>query len=122
MKSDLSPIPEVPQARFEDEVLASDRPVLVDFFATWCGPCRWVTPYLDEVRTARGDALKVVKVDVDEAQEVALRYRIMSVPTLVLFRDGEEVERSVGLEPHRIRGMGGLAPSDELLPFGEEGA
>lgn len=111
MNSDPQDIPLVPQAHFEEVVLGADGPVIVDFFATWCAPCKWVIPYLEEVQIQRGEAIQVVRVDVDEAEELALRYRIMSVPTVVLFESGEEVERSLGVEPHRIRAMAGLAES-----------
>src|SRR5574344_1216537 len=81
---------------FEEEVLKSDKTVLVDFFATWCGPCKSLSPIVDEV-AEENENLKVVKVDVDEAQDLASKYGVMSIPTLVVIKNGEEVNRSVGL-------------------------
>ena len=81
---------------FEEEVLKSDKTVLVDFFATWCGPCKSLSPIVDEV-AEENENLKVVKVDVDEAQDLASKYGVMSIPTLVVIKNGEETNRSVGL-------------------------
>jgi len=86
-------------AMFRSEVLESDKPVLVDFFATWCGPCRMVSPIVDEIAAERADTLKVVKVDVDEAPSVAAAYRVMSIPTLMVFKGGEPVNTQVGAVP-----------------------
>ncbi len=96
---------------FEASVIGSPLPVIVDFFADWCGPCKWLTPTLDEVAGAAAGRLLVAKVDVDQAPELAERYRIGSVPTVLLIRGGEEIERSIGVEPERVRAMAGL-PSD----------
>ncbi len=98
-------IPIVAAGDFGSDVLAAEVPVLVDFFATWCGPCEWLTPYLEQAAERGGDRVRVVKVDVDEAPELSIRYGIRSVPTVILFRGGVEVERSIGVEPHRIRAM-----------------
>lgn len=84
---------------FESEVLRAPGPVLVDFYATWCGPCRALAPVVGEIAREKGGALKVVKVDVDEAQEAAASLGVLSIPTLVLFRNGREVWRHVGAAP-----------------------
>ena len=88
---------------FDDTVLKSSVPVLVDFYADWCGPCKMVAPLVDELAHAHIGKLLVAKVDTDRAPEVASRYDIRSIPTLIIFRDGEEVERSIGFEPERLR-------------------
>ncbi|MBQ1768343.1 MAG: thioredoxin [Oscillospiraceae bacterium] len=94
------------EAMFRSEVLESDKPVLVDFFATWCGPCRMVSPVVDEIAEERADTLKVVKVDVDEVPSVAAAYGVMSIPTLMVFRGGETVNTQVGAMPKaRIEAM-----------------
>lgn len=99
----------VGEADFERSVLLSELPVLVDFYADWCGPCKWLEPYLDEVARKGEGRLLVAKVDTDRAPEVASRHGVTSLPTVVLFRDGEEVDRSLGVEPEKIREMAGLA-------------
>ena len=81
------------------EILASGKPVLVDFWAVWCGPCRMLSPLLDEVEEEMADKIEVVKVNVDDADEVAMRFRIMSIPTLLFFKNGQMVDRSVGAMP-----------------------
>lgn len=90
---------------FHQEVLNSDKPVLLDFFASWCGPCRMVGPILDEIAEERED-IKVCKVNIDEQPELAHRYRIMTIPTLMVLKDGNIVEQSVGAKPkHQILAM-----------------
>lgn len=84
---------------FAQEVLQSDRPVLVDFWATWCGPCRMIAPILDELAEEYSGRAKVCKVNVDEESALAQRYRIMSIPAIFLFRGGEIVEKMVGARP-----------------------
>ena len=91
-------IQEIMSADFEEVVLKSETPVLVDFNATWCGPCRMLKPTLDQVAAERPD-VKVVGVDIDENMDLAEEYGVFSIPCLVLFRDGAEAERSVGLVP-----------------------
>jgi len=106
-------------AEFEREVLAAPLPVLMAFTAVWCAPCAWLDPYLQEaVEEGKGD-LRIFKADVDLIPEAASRYRIGSVPIVLLFRDGEEVERSVGVEPERIRMM--VVRSRDLLNPNEPG-
>ena len=90
---------------FHNEVLNSDKPVLLDFFASWCGPCRMVGPILDEIAEERED-IKVCKINIDEQPELASRFRIMSVPTLMVLKDGQIMEQSVGARPkHQILAM-----------------
>jgi thioredoxin 1 len=81
---------------FEDVVLKSDIPFLVDFWASWCGPCRAVAPIVDEIATEKAGALAVGKLNVDDQPEIAQQYRVMSIPTLILFKDGEAVAVSIG--------------------------
>lgn len=80
---------------FENEVLGSDTPVLVDFFATWCGPCKMLSPILEQV-AEESDKVKIVKTDIDENMDIAEKYGIMSIPTLIMFDKGEEIAREVG--------------------------
>lgn len=81
------------------ELLQDDKLVIVDFWATWCGPCRMLSPILDEVEEEMKDKITVVKVNVDDVDEVTARYRIMSIPTLMFFRSGEVVDKTVGAMP-----------------------
>ena len=84
---------------FNQAVLKSDTPTLVDFWAVWCGPCRMVAPVVDEIAREQGSKLRVMKLDVDENQNTAMAYGVMSIPTLILFKDGQPVERIVGFRP-----------------------
>jgi thioredoxin 1 len=86
----------VTDATWESEVLQSDTPVLVDFWAEWCGPCRMVGPVVDEIAGEKEGQLKVLKLNVDENPDTARSYRVMSIPTLMVFKDGEEAKRIVG--------------------------
>ena len=90
---------EFTDANFEAEVLKAETPVLVDFWAPWCGPCRMVAPIVAEISKEYDGKLKVGKVNTDDNQNVAARYGIMSIPTLMIFKNGEEVERIVGAQP-----------------------
>ena len=82
-----------------DGLLESDKLVIVDFWAVWCGPCRMLSPLLDEVEEEMADKITVVKVNVDDADEIAMRYRIMSIPTLLFFKGGQVVDKTVGAMP-----------------------
>jgi thioredoxin 1 len=84
---------------FNQEVLKSGTPTLVDFWAVWCGPCRMVAPVVDEIAREQAGKLKVMKLDVDENQTTAMTYGVMSIPTLILFKNGQPVERIVGFRP-----------------------
>lgn len=84
---------------FEKEVLQSDKPVIVDFWATWCGPCKMIAPILEEVASEYSDKVKIVKLDVDANNKTAGRYNIMSIPSLLFFKGGEMVDQVVGAIP-----------------------
>ena len=87
---------EVSDASFSAEVLSSNKPVLVDFWATWCGPCKMVAPVLEEIATERAEQLTVAKLDVDANPETARDFQVVSIPTMILFKDGQPVKRIVG--------------------------
>ena len=85
-----------------DGLLESEKLVIVDFWATWCGPCRMLSPLLDEVEEEMADKVTVVKVNVDDADEIAMRFRIMSIPTLLFFKNGQIVDKTVGAMPKSV--------------------
>ena len=89
----------VSDADFEAEVLKATGPVVVDFWAEWCGPCRMIAPALDEISGAMGDKVKIVKLNVDESPKTASKYGVMSIPTLMIFKGGEMASRQVGAAP-----------------------
>ncbi len=89
----------VTETTFEQEVLQSDKPVIVDFWAEWCGPCHAIAPVLDRIAEERDGEIKVVKVNIDEEQGLAMRYGIASIPTVVLFKDGEPAAAAIGAQP-----------------------
>ncbi len=84
---------------FQSKVLKADKPVLVDFFATWCGPCQMVEPVMEEVEQEVADRVDVCRIDVDQSPEIAMRYSINSVPTIALFEDGQIVRYVIGAQP-----------------------
>jgi len=102
----------VTESTFEQEVLSSETPVLVDFWAEWCGPCHAIAPILDKIVDERPGELKLVKVNIDEEQNLAERYGIASIPTMVLFKDGEPAAAAMGAQPKSaIETQLGLGPA-----------
>lgn len=95
----MSAVNKTDQASFEGDVLKSDKPVLVDFWAEWCGPCRTLGPVLDEVASEVGDKAVIYKVNVDENGELAQKYGIRGIPTMIFFKNGEAAKTLVGLQP-----------------------
>jgi thioredoxin 1 len=90
---------EVTEATFEQEVLQSDKSVIVDFWAEWCGPCHAVSPVLEKIAEERPDEIKLVTVNIDQEQSLSMRYGVMSIPTMILFKDGQPAAAAVGAQP-----------------------
>ena len=86
-------------ANFENELLRSDKPVLLDFYADWCGPCKMLSPVLSEIADEYADVLRVAKVNVDDEPELAMKFKVSSIPMLVLFKNGKIISTSVGYRP-----------------------
>jgi thioredoxin 1 len=89
----------VTSSSWDNDVTKSDLPVLVDFWAEWCGPCRMVGPAVEQLSQTMGDKIKIAKLNVDENQEIAVKYGVRSIPSLLLFKDGKEIARTVGAAP-----------------------
>ena len=92
-------VTEINDANFDAEVLKSPQPVLVDFWAPWCGPCRRIAPIVEELASQHAGSAKVVKINVDQSARVAADYQVHSIPTVMIFKNGEVVDRFVGLQP-----------------------
>ena len=89
----------VTDSTFNDEVLNSEKPVLVDFWATWCGPCKMVAPVLEEIAREHGDKLTIAKLNIDENPQIARDYQVMSIPTMTVFQGGKPVKSIIGAKP-----------------------
>jgi thioredoxin 1 len=94
-------VTEVTDNNFQAEVIESEVPVLVDFWAPWCGPCRRVSPIVEEIATEKGEALKVVKLNIDDNQQTAMAFNVMSIPTLMVFKNGQQVKTVIGAYPKK---------------------
>ena len=86
------------ESNFEEEVIKSERPVLIDFWASWCGPCRMMSPVIDKIAEDMKDQVKVCKINIDEEQSLAVKYNVMSIPTFIVFKNGKEEARSIGVQ------------------------
>jgi thioredoxin 1 len=94
----MANVPELNEKNFDAEVLQSAQPVLVDFWAPWCGPCRMIAPVVEELASENAGSLKVAKINIDESPNLAASYGVSSIPTLMIFKDGEVVDRFVGVQ------------------------
>ena len=86
------------EKNFEEEVLKSEKPVLVDFWASWCGRCRMMSPVIDEIAEEMGETVKVYKINIDEEKNLAVKYNVMSIPTFIVLKNGKEVGRTIGVQ------------------------
>ena len=100
----------IDESTFEEQILSSEKPVLVDFWAPWCGPCRLVSPVVESFGASHADSMSVAKVNTDENQALAMRYSIFSIPTLIVFQNGREAARLVGYMPQEVM-------EERLAPF-----
>lgn len=98
IKEENMKVLEVMSNQFEEEVLKSEKPVLVDFYADWCGPCKMLSPIVDEIANENNE-LKVCRINIDENQDLAIEYQVMSIPTLIVLKNGKETNRAVGALP-----------------------
>ena len=96
----MSNIKAVTDSEFESSVLKSDKPVLVDFWATWCGPCRMIAPIVEQIHLELGEKVTILKMDIDENPATPMSLGIMSIPTVIIFKDGKAAERTVGYRPN----------------------
>ena len=95
----MSNVLKVTSATFEEEVLKSNIPVLVDFYADWCGPCKMLGPSIDELAKEFAGKVKIVKLNIDDSGDIASRYGVMSIPTLIVYKNGDVFNRSMGMQP-----------------------
>jgi thioredoxin 1 len=103
-------ISELSDTTFDELIGSADAPVLVDFWAEWCGPCKMIAPILEEIADEKGEALTIAKLNVDESPDIARRFEVMSIPTMILFKDGAEAKRIIGAKPKQ-------ALLDDVTPY-----